>query len=474
MGVRLSHVWLMETLKLIFCSMKNVGIAFLVILSILVSCIPHKEENVVVPNSRQLEWADAEIGVLIHFDMPVFKPDYNFRQWGTHPDASIFNPTELNTDQWLETARKLGAKYAVLVAKHCSGFSLWPTEAHDYSVKHSPWKEGKGDVVADFIASCKKYGIKPGIYASTTANGYLYVDNPGLVQEGGPVTQAEYNRIVTQQLTELWSNYGELFEIWFDGGVLSKEQGGADVFSLVRELQPDAIAFQGPYGHPNLIRWVGNEEGVAPYPCWATADSTTNADGTLVVEGLNGDPFAPFWCPGEADFTLRWNRSFQGGWFWTAGQDSMLFSLPELLAKYETSVGRNTNMLLGLVIDNRGLVPDADVQRVEELGREIKRQYGSPAYVTGGSGSELTISFDHPLNINRVVLQEEIAKGERVLEYSLKAYRGGEWVDLSSGSCIGHKRIDRFDPIEAEKVKLVITRSKATPHISNFSVYETL
>ena len=115
----------------------------------------------------------------------------------------------------------MGAKYAVLVAKHCSGFSLWPTDAHDYSIKQSPWKNGEGDIVADFIASCKKYNIKPGIYASTTANGYLYVDNPGVVQEGGPVTQEEYNQIVTQQLTELWSNYGELFEIWFDGGVLS-------------------------------------------------------------------------------------------------------------------------------------------------------------------------------------------------------------------------------------------------------------
>lgn len=121
-----------------------------------------RNNNNCYPNARQLAWADAEMGVLIHFDMPVYQPDYNFRNWGTHPDASVFNPTELNTDQWLETAHKLGAKYAVLVAKHCSGFSLWPTEAHDYSIKQSPWKNGEGDIVADFIASCKKYNIKPG------------------------------------------------------------------------------------------------------------------------------------------------------------------------------------------------------------------------------------------------------------------------------------------------------------------------
>ncbi len=441
----------------------------------LLACTSGQNTGIVTPNERQLAWSNAEIGVLIHFDMPVYQPDYTFRKWGSHPDASIFNPTELNTDQWLETAQKLGAQYAVLVAKHCSGFSLWPTEAHDYSIKHSPWKDGKGDIVADFIASCKKYGIKPGIYASTTANGYLHVDNPGKVQANSPVTQEEYNKIVTQQLTELWSNYGELFEIWFDGGVLSKKEGGTDILSLVQKLQPQAVAFQGPSEHPNLVRWVGNEEGVAPYPCWATADSTTNADGTKVINSLNGDPSAPFWCPGEADFTLRWNQSFQGGWFWTAGQDSMMFSIPELLKKYETSVGRNTNMLLGIVIDNKGLVPEADARQIELFGKEIKRQYGTPLKQLSGSGSEHLIFLDHPTSINRVVLQEDIAKGERVLKYSLKGKKGESgWFELSSGSCIGHKNISRFEPQELDAVKLVIEEYKATPEIKNFSVYETI
>ncbi|MGM9760252.1 MAG: alpha-L-fucosidase [Parabacteroides sp.] len=454
--------------------MKKTFAILLTVLSVLVSCSSNEMMNVVTPNAQQIAWADAEIGVLIHFDMPVYQPDYNFREWGTHPDASIFNPTELNTDQWLETAHKLGAKYAVLVAKHCSGFSLWPTEAHDYSIKQSPWKNGKGDIVADFIASCKKYNIKPGIYASTTANGYLYVDNPGVVQKGSPVTQEEYNKIVTQQLTELWTNYGELFEIWFDGGVLSQKQGGTDVLSLIQKLQPNAIAFQGPYGYPNLVRWVGNEKGVAPYPCWSTADSTTNADGTLVIEGLNGDSSAPFWCPGESDFTLRWNRSFQGGWFWKAGQDSMMFTLPELLEKYETSVGRNTNMLLGMVIDERGLVPDADVCQIEALGKEIVRQYGNPLQQTSGTGSEFVIVFDQPVSINRVILQEDISKGERVLRYTVKGKKNDEWIDLSSGSCIGHKHIEKFEAQTLDAIKLVVDESKANPQILNFSVFETI
>jgi alpha-L-fucosidase len=433
-----------------------------------------KDADVVVPNGIQLAWADAEVGVLIHLDMPVFKPEYNFRKWGTHPGAEIFNPTELNTDQWLETAQKLGATYAVLVAKHCSGFSLWPTEAHDYSVKQSPWKDGKGDIVGDFIASCRKYNIKPGIYASTSANGYFYVENPGVVQPGAPVSQETYNQVVVQQLTELWSNYGELFEIWFDGGVLSREKGGADVLSLVEKLQPNAIAFQGPYGHPNLIRWVGNEQGVAPYPCWATADSTTNADGTVVIDGLNGDPFAPYWCPGESDFTLRWNRSFQGGWFWMAGQDSMMFTIDELMTKYATSVGRNTNMLLGIVIDDRGLVPEADVKQIELLGKTIRAHYGTPFRQTAGKGTEYVIRLEQPASIDRIVIQEDIVFGERVLEYRVTGKKNGEWIDLSSGTNIGHKHIDRFTPQTVSEIKLQVMKAKTEPRIKNFAIFKTI
>jgi alpha-L-fucosidase len=401
----------------------------------------------------------------------VFKPDYNFRKWGTHPDAEIFNPTDLNTDQWLETAQKLGATYVVLVAKHCSGFSLWPTEAHDYSVKKSPWKDGKGDIVGDFIASCRKYGIKPGIYASTTTNGYFHVDNPGLVQPGSPITQETYNRIVEQQLTELWTNYSELFEIWFDGGVLGKKEGGSDVLSLVKKLQPNAVAFQGPYGHPNLIRWVGNEEGVAPYPCWATADSTTNADGTVVINGLNGDPFAPYWCPGESDFTLRWNRSFGGGWMWVAGQDSMMFTVDELMTKYITSVGRNTNMLLGVVINDKGLIPEADVKQIELLGETIRAQYGTPLRQTAGTGTEYVIRLEQPTAIDRVVIQEDIAFGERVLEYTVKGKVGDTWIELSSGTNIGHKHIDTFPPQTISEIKLIVTKAKTEPRIKNFAVF---
>ena len=411
--------------------MKKVKIILIFIL-IYSCCFAQLNQELKHPTKAQIEWANAEVGVLIHFDLQVFKPEYNWRRdMGSHPDPSVFNPAELNTDQWIEAAKTIGAKYAVLVAKHCSGFSLWPTNAHEYSVKNSPWKDGQGDIVKDFIASCKKYGIKPGIYASTTANGYLQVDNPGKVLSGIPDEQERYNKIVEMQLTELWTNYGELFEIWFDGGVLPPEKGGFDVLSLLREYQPNAIAFQGPFGYKNNIRWVGNEKGVAPYPCWATADSTTSASGIVEIRGLNGNPDGDFWCPGEADFPLRWNSAFHGGWFWKEGEDDKIFSVDQLMEKYEMSVGRNTNMLIGIVIDDHGLVPDADVNRLKEFGQSINQRFSNNLGEKKGKGNEFLINFKTPQKVNYIIISEDIKHGERIRKYKLEGLKNNAWVKIN-------------------------------------------
>jgi alpha-L-fucosidase len=426
----------------------------------------------VLPSKAHLKWAEAEVGVLIHFDLQAFEPTYSFRKdWNYHPDPSIFNPKELDTDQWIESAKSAGATYAVLVAKHCSGFSLWPTKAHPYSVKRTPWRDGKGDIVKDFVASCKKYGLKPGIYASTTANGYLKVDNPGKVISGNAEEQQEYNRIVRTQLTELWSEYGDLFEVWFDGGVLPAEKGGFDVLSILKKHQPGAVAFQGPHGHENNIRWVGNEHGVAPYPCWARADSTTSATGVIEIKGLNGSPNGMFWCPGEADFPLRDNKSFQGGWFWHKDQDDQVRSLDDLTDRYIKSVGRNTNMLLGLVVDPRGLVPQADVRRLDEFGKEIKNRFSKPLGSAAGEGNVLTISFNAPQPVSYAVIQEDIANGERVREYQLHGMVDGQWERLSQGTCIGHKRIEVMGGHPLAALKLEIVQSDGTPRIKKFNCY---
>jgi len=451
--------------------MEKVKLVFLTLLIILTSCGAPDDQKV-LPTKAQSDWADSEIGVLIHFDMPVFEPEYNFRKdWNYHPDLSIFNPKELDTDQWISAAKSAGATYAVLVAKHCSGFSLWPTKAHSYNVRNTPWRNGEGDIVKDFMASCKKYGLKPGIYASTTANGYLKVDNPGKVVSGDSDEQKRYNEIVKLQLTELWSGYGDLMEVWFDGGVLPPEKGGFDILGLLRKYQPGAIAFQGPFGYENNIRWVGNEEGVAPYPCWSRADSTTSASGIVEIKGLNGNPEGLFWCPGESDFPLRLNSSFQGGWFWHKDQDDQMRTLEELFDKYCKSVGRNTNMLLGIVIDDRGLVPDADVSRLSEFGEIIRKSFSDPLGTTEGQGNEFVVKFRSPKPVSNIVIMEDISKGERIREYRLSGLSGGNWTSLGKGSCIGHKRIERVNKEIFSAVKLEIVKSEGIPVVREFTCY---
>ncbi len=429
------------------------------------------EPSLVLPSAKQQEWAAQELGVLFHFDMPAYVPEYNWRQFGTHPPASAFNPSRLDTDQWIRAARDMGARYAVLVAKHCSGFSLWPTEAHEYSIKNSPWKNGRGDLVADFLRSCKKYGLKPGLYASTAANGFCHVDNPGKVRPGGPFTQQEYNKIVETQLTELWSRYGELFEIWFDGGVLPPSEGGADVSALLKKYQPRAIAFQGPETHPNLIRWVGNEEGLSPYPCWATAETTTRADGTIKIAGMGGTPSGKIWCPGEADVPLRRNQSFQGGWFWKKGEDHLLFSVKELMQKYCRSVGRNTNMLLGIVIDDSGLIPEADLRRMREFGARLKQDFSRPLASASGTGSSFLLQMNHPSRLRYLLAREDISRGERILKYRLEVERNGTWETIEEGESIGHCRIVETDRTDVTQARLTILSSKAAPVLASFEAY---
>lgn len=427
------------------------------------------QQKEVVPSPAHVAWAEAEIGVIFHFDVVNYVPNYKWQQWGSHPPASVFNPSKLDTDQWIRAAKAAGAKYAVLVAKHCSGFSLWPTKAHDYNISKSSWKDGKGDIVKDFIQSCQKYGIKPGIYASASANGYLHVNNPGKVQPGGPLTQQQYNEVVTTQLSELWSNYGKLFEIWFDGGVLPIKDGGPDIAPLLKKLQPDAVVFQGPSDAKNLIRWIGNEEGRAPYPNWSRSDFTTSATGTIVIDGLNGDPNGSIWCPGEADFPMR--TGWQGGWFWKENEQRLL-SVDQLVDAYYTSVGRNSNMLLGIVVDTSGLVPKEDADRLAEFGKELSKATSHPiASIKNIAEKEFTLELNTNQAVNQVIFAEMIQKGERIRKYRIDAWIDNHWIEIASGESVGNKRIHKFKEIKTSKIRLNIIESTGTPLIKNFAVY---
>ena len=399
--------------------------------------------EMICPTPEQRAWADLEIGVIIHMDVQTFAPDYDFRkQRGYTPPGAVFAPMELDTDQWVRCAKAAGAKCAVLVAKHCSGFCLWPTDTHDYSIKQSPWKNGKGDVVGDFFASCEKYGLKPGLYYSASCNAYYNVDNPGKVLSGDPQEQEAYNAMVLAQLAELWTRYGPVFEIWFDGGCLPVEQGGPDIAALLHKLQPQAVVFQGPPGTKSLLRWVGNENGIAPEDCRATVDDV--------------------WSPAESDLPNRFaKKAYMGGWFWRAGEEHTVVPPEDLFGVYLKSVGRNTNMLVGMGIDDRGLFPVADAAAFAGFGKMVEQAFGKPV-----ASLENVHGYHYRLPLPSVgkylVLAEDISLGERVLAFQING--------TVAGRCIGHKRIIEL-PGGANEIVLDITGAKAEPVMRRIEIY---
>jgi alpha-L-fucosidase len=419
------------------------------------------EEKLGRPTPEQAEWQDLELGLFIHYDIPVFKPGWDHRNYDQRPGPEIFNPKKLDTDQWMEAAKAMGAKYAVFVAKHGTGFMNWQSDLYPYGMKQSPYKDGKGDIVRDFVNSCRKYGIKPGIYAHMGCNGFLEVDNPGLVNRGKggtPEEQARYAKICEGMLNELWGNYGELFEVWFDGGVLDPSKGGPDMLPILHKLQPRAIVFQGPAA---TIRWIGNERGVAPYPCWATAPETRDYHKA-------GDPNERKWLPGECDVPIR-----DGTWLWQPNTEKKLFSVEQLMDKYYRSVGRNCNLLVNANPDQDGLIPEVDMKRYKEFGDEIRRRFGKSVAETSGKGKLIELDLKQPTSLDHAILMEDILQGERVRDYWLEGLVGEEWKPLARGYSIGHKRIEKFSPTVMTKIRWRCVKSAAEPIIRKLAVFST-
>jgi alpha-L-fucosidase len=434
--------------------------------------VPSQETRPVLPSEAQVRWADAEIGVIIHLDINVFAPEtFDYARRETLPPLTLFNPSKLNTDQWLASARNAGATYAVLVAKHGTGFCLWPTRSHGYHVGKTPWRSGTGDIVHDFMVSCRKYGIRPGLYYNTNLNTYLGAGPGGIIGAG---ERKAYNRIVIEELKELWTGYGSLSEIWFDGGVVADSCGGIaeEVRGMIAECQPGAILFQGPPGCGNLIRWVGNEDGKAPYPDWSRADVVASSSGAFAINGTNGDPEGKVWCPAEADFPGRRQSAWNGGWLWRRGEESQVFLASDLVDRYYTSVGRNANMLIGMVIDTSGLFPAPDSIAFSGFGTRVRRIFQRPLARRSGSGRVLDLTLAaRPVRVNHVVLCEEIAQGERIRGFEVQALVKGVWLPVCAGTSVGHKFISKFDAVEASSFRLRVTESSGEPILKEFSAY---
>lgn len=425
------------------------------------------------PKKQQLEWHDMEIGLFIHFNMETFTTDRDYGTFKEPPSPELFNPVSLDTDQWMHAAKAIDAKYAILTAKHDSGFCIWPTEQYDYSVKNSKWRNGKGDIVADFVGSCRKYGIKPGLYVSHWTNSYLRVVH-GEVMSKDPAEQERYNRIFLGLLRELFSNYGELAELWIDGGIPEK---GLDIGPLLMELQPNAMVFQGR--EYSTIRWVGNEDGIAPYPFWNAVprDQFPLFAAGLVWEGASPraytDGIGEVWLPGECDTCIRDHH-----WFWLPETEHTLKSVDKLMSIYYSSVGHGCNLLLNSNPNKDGLIPEADMQRYVEFGAEIKRRFSRPlaevGYYHKGSSQTLTVelNFDEPVKIDTFVTMEDIRNGQRIKEYVIEAYLDGGYKEVVRGSSIGHKKIDEIPVIRTRHARIRVLESFAEPvEIRSFAAY---
>ncbi|MCG2590440.1 alpha-L-fucosidase [Rhodohalobacter sulfatireducens] len=433
--------------------------------------------SIPIPTQPQIKWQEAERVAVFHYDLHVFdgKQYVQSRNRITPiEDYNIFNPEQLDTDQWIKSIKDAGFKIAILTATHETGFALYQSDVNPYCLKAVKWRDGKGDLVRDFVDSCRKYDIEPGIYVGIRWNSFYGVHD-FLVNGDGEFAenrQEHYNRMCEGIVEELTSRYGELAIIWFDGGAYGPERGGPDVLSIFERNQPNGIFYHNDQRAD--IRWGGSETGTVPYPCWGTFPypySHTNKTGPDHFELLKyGDPDGDYYMPAMSDAPLR-GHSGGHDWFWEPDREHTIYPLENLVDMHYKSVGRNSTLIVGLTPDPSGLLPEADAERLKEWGEEIERRFEAPVAQSEGRGSEYVINFDSEKELNHVVLQEDIKHGERVRTYTVEGYKDREWQEICSGQCIGHKRIQEFETDQYTGVKLIIDESLAEPRIRNFSVF---
>jgi alpha-L-fucosidase len=409
---------------------------------------PH---TLALPSEDQVAWQNLEMGMFVHF-APNTWQDVESDDLST--PLSQINPIKLDTDQWAQTALNLGAKYIVFVAKHQGGFCMWQTDTTDYSIRNTPWKGGHGDVLADISASCRKFGLKLGVYVCPR-------DDHFGAKTGGicatPELQAKYDKMYREQLTEVFSRYGKLVEIWFDGSTATP------VADILAKYQPHAMVFQGPQA---TIRWVGNEDGFAPNPLWNAIDKADARSGTST--SLNSDFDGDTWLPCEVDVSIR-----RPNWFWSTKNENKVLTENQLLSIYYRSVGRGAQLLLNIPANRDGLLPDKDSGVAKTFGLEIKRRFGKPLAETSGTGKTVTLQFSKPTQIDTVILQEDIAKGQRVRKYLLEGRTDGAWRKLGVGTSIGHKYIQPVASTTVDAVRLTATSFAASPIIHTLAVFDT-
>jgi alpha-L-fucosidase len=474
-----------------------------------------------VPSARQLKWHELGAYGFIHFSINTFTD----KEWGYGDESpALFNPTDFSADQIAQVAKDAGLKGLVLTAKHHDGFCLWPSRYTDHSVKNSPWKAGKGDIVREISEACKRHGLKFGVYLSPWDRNHPQYGRPAYL---------DYYR---NQLRELLTQYGPIFEVWFDGANGGDGYYGgaretrtidnrtyydwANTWKIVRKLQPNACMFSdaGPD-----VRWVGNESGFAGEPCWATINAEGTYPGHADSNVLNhGSRFGTSWIPAEVDVSIR------PGWFYHAKEDSAVKGVDKLLQIYYESVGRGANLILNIPPDRRGRIPDTDAANLREWGRILKQTFAtdlargakvtasgtrgnSPKYAghnvvdgrpstywatddepihwrpdnpdsrPSGTGtytaedptytSELTLNMAKQVTFDVVRIREFLPLGHRVDKFAVDALMNGKWTEIATGTSIGNQRLLRFPAVTTSKVRLRILQAAACPAISEIALF---
>jgi alpha-L-fucosidase len=442
-----------------------------------------------IPTPQQLKWQELEYYAFIHFNMNTFTD----REWGDgKEDPKLFNPTQLDCRQWARTVKEAGMKAIILSAKHHDGFCLWPSKLTEHSVKNSPFRNGQGDIVKELAAACREYGLKLGIYLSPwDRHEPSYGDSP------------RYNGFFKNQLRELLTSYGDIYEVWFDGACGEGPNGKRQVYdwpgfvAVVRECQPNAVIFSD--GGPD-VRWMGNEKGIAGETNWSLLRRDEVYPGYEKAAELTlGHPDGTHWVPAESDVSIR------PGWFYHAAQDTRVKSVKELSDIYFKSVGRNASLLLNLPVDRRGLIHENDVAALMGLQRFLQAAFANDliskgtakaSNVRGGdkhyaaqnvldgrqetywctddgvTSSSLEVSVKQPIAINCLMLQEYIALGQRIESFSVDTWDGKGWKPVAAGTTIGYKRMLRFPEVTTAKLKISILKSRACPVISNLAAYQ--
>lgn len=456
---------------------KSIYIVFCILFSSLISFLNASVPP--IPNNSQLRWAEAELGVIFHYDLHVFdNKRYSQLDNRVNPviDYNIFNPTELDTDQWIKAAKEAGATFAVITATHETGFAIYQSDVNPYSMRALQWQDGKGDIVADFVKSCRKYGLMPGIYIGIRWNSLYGIHN--FKSEGDSEfsrnRQKWYRRYCELVTTELCEKYGDLFMIWFDGGADNPKGLGPDVEPIIRNLQPECLFYHNTERAD--FRWGGSESGTVGYPNWSTFPTPYSHNKDLDQEKSHlellkhGDPNGKYWVPAMADTPLRgYNNRHE--WFWEPGDEDAVYPLENLVNMYYNSVGRNATLILGLTPDPRGLIPEGDVKRLKEFGEKITELLTHPIQTTSGVGNRIELELEKAQPINQIVIKEKIILGERVRDYHVEGLTPNGWKILCHGESIGHKRIQVFKPETVSRVRLVINKQTDIPQIVKFGVY---